>query len=902
MAAKQIKDDPDREKSPAASRGRWFRILRAIWAPFRFVFRALVDQTRSRSQRVAIALGGAAGMTSLGFGALLLYLLILVPFTPSKNQIREAATQRASVIVDSNGEQITRFDRAHRVWVGLDDISPSVVDALVATEDHRFYEHNGIDRRRLASSVVHTILGNTQGGSTITMQLARNLYPDEIGKAFGPNRKCKELVTARKIESVYSKDEIIELYLNTVPFLYGVRGIEMAAQTYFRKSADALDLNESATLIGMLKATSYYNPVRHPERSAQRRNVVVGQMLKRGAVDSSAAVAISKAPVRTRFTRPRRSGAKAPHFSDRVEREAATWARRNGYDLYADGLTIHASLDLSLQRLAETAVRRQGDALQRVANVEWSRRDARLYSTDIRNYAARDRSSAAFEYFWDTRTDLVDQFIRESAAYKSLIDEGADEPESLRRVRQDDGAMSAIRKTKTRLEAGFVAIDPRNGFVRAWVGSRDYVTAPFDHVASSRRQPGSTFKPVVYAAALESGYTPDDVVRNEAVEIRSAGADVWRLASARDATEFISLREGLAKSHNNVAAQLIQEVGPRKTAAMAERLGVRDSELNEVPSLALGTSPVSLLEMASVYATIAGEGLYNEPVFISAITEAGGRTIYEHEPNPQRVMSAESAIYLADMLRDVVDYGTGQRIRYQFGVRGDVGGKTGTTQNNMDGWFMTIHPHLTTGAWVGFDDPRVTFRTDFWGEGAHNALFIVGDVLRQAVASGQLNTRVRFADPPPPIEHLQFADRASNWVSSRFGRIAEAFRKNRDAPSRPQIRPDWIADESASRERRVPRNSAGNRVRTERRSDRPRAAPGISELTSRLKDYEQLKERIAEGLESLRDGDSADGLLDAYRRERESNPDLEALERELEVRIRRWIDAAERRIAESEDR
>jgi penicillin-binding protein 1A len=453
--------------------------------------------------------------------------------------------------------------------------------------------------------------------------------------------------------------------------------------------------------------------------------------------------------------------------------------------------------------------------------------------------------------------------------------------------------MAAIRKTKTRLEAGFVALDPINGYVRAWVGSRDYVTAPYDHVASSRRQPGSTFKPVVYAAALEAGFTPDMMVRNQAVEIQTSGADVWRLASASNAAEFVSLREGLAKSHNNVAAQLMQSVGARKTAAMAERLGVRQSRLDEVPSLALGTSPVSLLEMASVYATIAAEGIYNEPALITRIADATGDVKYEHSSHPQRAMSQESALYLTDMLRDVVDYGTGQRIRYQFGVQGDVGGKTGTTQNNMDGWFMSVHPQLTTGAWIGFDDPRITFRSDFWGEGAHNALFIVGDVLRQAVASGVVNTRVRFSNPPQPVVRDRFADRASTWVGRQFGRLAESMRGAGDQRSRPQIRPDWIAEQPERRGR------ASEASRRSRRSPDRR----ISELSYRLQEYEQLKQRIAEGLQTtLDDGRLDDRLLEAYRRERESNPDLQQLERELDGRIRRWIDEAERRISESDGR
>lgn len=870
MAVETHEAKPSHDRKGAR---RW--LLGPVAALIRFV----ADARRPLVVRALAVFGAGTGVCSLGFGLLLLYLLLLVPFTPGRTEILEAAHRRASVVVDAAGSEITRFDAAHRRWVDLEDVSPHVVAALVSTEDHRFFSHNGIDYRRLLSSVAYTLTGDLQGGSTITMQLSRNLYPDAIGNAFGPNRKCKELVTARKIESVYSKEEILELYLNTVPFLYGVRGIEMAAQTYFSKRARDLSVAESATLVGMLKATSWYNPVRHPERSRARRDVVIAQMLKHARVDSATAARASADPVKTRFSRPSRRGSRAPHFADRVERLATEWARRNNYDLYADGLTIETSLDLRLQGFAETAVRRQGDALQRVANVEWSTAQARLRSTDIRDYAAFDRQTEAFNYLWSGRQDLVLRFVRESAAFRTLIDGGMPADEAERAVRNDEAAMAAIRATKGRLEAGFVALDPRNGHVLAWVGSRDYVQAPFDHVAASRRQAGSTFKPVVYAAALEDGLAPDDLVPNDDIEFRVGRDDVWRLASSDNAPRYVTLREGLARSHNNVAAQLIDRVGVRKTAALARKLGVTDSNLDEVPSLALGTSPVSLLEMASVYATIAAEGVYTEPTLIVRIKSRTGEVLFEADPGTHQAISVESARYLTDMLRDVVGGGTGQRIRYQFGVPGDLGGKTGTTQNNMDGWFMLIHPHVVAGAWVGFDDPRVTFRTDFWGEGAHNALFVVGDVFRQASAHGALDRQARFTDPPAPQIRYPFTHRASNWFDRQFGRIADAFRSEDDAPAddsrrRARYRPEW--EERTGDTRREP----------DRRSD------------DRMQAYERLRQRIAEGLES---GDGlADRIIDAYRRERDSNPDLRELERELDVRVRRWLEEAEERLAELE--
>ena len=854
--------------------------------PFR---RAQPNGSRPAARRYAIAAAVTLAITTLGFGLFAAYLVVLIPFTPSKEDLIGLANQRASVVVDIHGDEIARFEHARRDWVDLKDVSPHVVDALVATEDHRFYRHNGVDLRRLVSAVVHTLFGDMQGGSTITMQLARNLYPESIGNAFGPNRKCKEIVTAKKIEAVFTKDEIIEIYLNTVPFLYNARGIELGARTYFSKSADELSLEESAVLVGMLKATTWYNPIRNPASSRERRNVVLAQMFKHSVIDEAAYRRAIGSKLVTRFKLPPRSGSRAPHFAERVERKASEWAGQHGYDLFTDGLTIHTALDLTVQEFAERAVRRQGDALQRVANVEWSTANARVRSTDIRDYAALDRSSHAFNHLWTSEPGLLDQFIRESAEFHHLVEAGTDRAEALAQVRANAGAMSAIKRTKTRLEAGFVAIDPRNGHVKAWVGSRDYVRAPYDHVASARRQPGSTFKPVVYAAALESGYSPDDLVPNQPVELRDGRSETWRLAAARDEPMYVSLREGLTASHNNVAAWLMQEIGTRKTVGMADRLGIRQSELDAVPSLALGTSPVTLLEMASVYATIAAEGVYHEPLLVTSIADSTGAVVAAYASEPLRVMSQNNAIALTDMLRDVVDRGTGQRIRHQFGIRADVGGKTGTTQNNVDGWFMMIHPHLASGAWVGFDDPRIRFRSDFWGQGAHNALFVVGDVYRQASANGALSQRARFADPPRRRGDLHFADGRSTWFGRQFDRIVGAFGHNAGQDERSAGR--RVAPDSRRADRSARDDRSGRSARTRGDGD---SRDRIAELADRLEEYERMKQRLEGIIENLREsGDLDDRILDAYNRERESNPEVRELERALETQVRRWLAEAE---------
>jgi penicillin-binding protein 1A len=348
---------------------------------------------------------------------------------------------------------------------------------------------------------------------------------------------------------------------------------------------------------------------------------------------------------------------------------------------------------------------------------------------------------------------------------------------------------------------------------------------------------------------------------------------------------YVSLREGLTASHNNVAAWLLQDVGSRKTVAMAERLGIRQSRLDAVPSLALGTSPVTLLEMASVYATIAAEGVYHEPLLVTSIVDSTGAVVAEYVSEPVRVLSQDDAVALTDMLRDVVDRGTGQRIRHQFGIRADVGGKTGTTQDNVDGWFMMIHPHLASGAWVGFDDPRIRFRSDFWGQGAHNALFVVGDVYRQASANGALSLRARFADPPRRRGDLYFADGRRSWFGRQFNRVAEAF-------GRGDGEEDDDSDETRLERRRASRDRHAEQTRRLRAEDAARRR--ATELADRAQSYARLKQQLAEIVENIEGaGDIGDQILEAYKRERESNPELRELEAELEIRVHRWLSEVE---------
>ena len=620
---------------------------------------------------------------------MLLYVLALVPFTPSIGDLRKAKSESPSVLLSADGVVLAEFKRINREWVPLDRISPNVVRALIAMEDRRFYDHHGIDFRRVAGAFVNTMKGNLQGGSTITQQLARNLYPEEIGRATNLNRKVKEAITALKIEAVYSKAEILETYLNTVPFLFNAFGIEMAARTYFDKSADKLDVLEAATLIGMLKGTSAYNPVLHPERALERRNLVLAQLAQQGHLKPAQLQALSRRPLRVDFERQAELPGIAPHVALYVRKWLSTWADAHDFDIHADGLVVNTTLDSRLQKAANQALTRQLAQLQALADG---------------------------------------------------------------RRRQDS--------ERPMLQAGFLAIDPRNGFVRAWVGSRDFAQEKFDHVSQARRQPGSTFKPFVYATAFLQGLGPMTTFIDEPVAIRIPGGGVWTPSDAGPPSgQPMTLRDGLVFSKNTITAQVIDRVGAPNVAQVARAMGIRQSKLDPVPSLALGTSPVTLREMVAAYGTIANGGYYVEPMLVSSVTDRNGKVLEQFPPmrEVEAALPRPQALTLVDVMRGVVDEGTGVAIRQRYGITADVAGKTGTTQENSDGWFILMHPQLVAGARVGFNDNRVTMGP--WGAGASSALPMVGDVFRQAQRNRWIDPAIEFDIPRPRPRERQERER-----------------------------------------------------------------------------------------------------------------------------------------------
>lgn len=728
----------------------------------------LIDPRVPRRRRAIHAARGLGVTAGAGAALLALYMLLLIPLTPGLETIRQVGIQHPATVLDVRGEVVTRFRRINREWVDLEQVSPYFLNALLTTEDRRFFDHFGIDLRRMFGAGLKTATGDLQGASTLTQQLARNLFPREIGRRITIDRKLREIVTALKIEAVYSKDEILESYINTVPFLFNAVGLETAAQTYFNTSAAELDMLESATLVGMLKGTFYYNPVRNPERAVERRNLVLDQMRVHGALTAEESARLAERPLEVRFEVQPIRASKAPHFTEHVRRWLVAWADRNGYNIHTDSLLVHTGLDLRMQQLAQSALMSETEALQAVADVEWARAPLRLHSTNARAYLNVRHRIDPFAHFWSSRDSLVAEYVRATSRYERLRAAGVEAEIAMDSLRSDAAFMDSLRTVKTRLEASFLAIEPRTGHIKAWVGSRDFEIEEYDHVALAQRQAGSTFKPFLYAAALERGYSPSAQFVDREVVVELSGGRVWRPSNSGKITgRRMTMREGLAQSVNTISAQLVERVGAENVADLARRAGIH-SELEEVPSIALGTSSVTLKEMVTAYATLAAGGIYREPVSVLRIEDRRGHVLYEAEPVRREVIDESVTEPLVDMMRGVIDEGTGRRIRFAYDIDTDVAGKTGTTQEGADGWFILMHPDLVAGSWVGFNDRRVTFRSDYWGQGAHTALPIVGHFYREALRDPALELERRPA-PPPRVRYVRVERRGvSGWFKDMF--------------------------------------------------------------------------------------------------------------------------------------
>jgi penicillin-binding protein 1A len=659
------------------------------------------------------------------------------PLRPAE-ALRPLPLPAASTVYAIDGPELGKFFAEERTPIRYEGIAPTLIDALIATEDIRFYQHRGIDFQSLWRVLIKTILLDNEqagGGSTLTMQLAKNLYPRRqylVGSLL--LNKLREMVMAQRLESVFTKREILTHYLNTVSFGENAFGIETASHRFFGCPASALQPAQAALLVGMLKAPTTYNPRRHPQAAQVRRNVALQQMQRYGYLSAQACDTLQQQPLELHYSHQNHHDGPAPYFLAHVRQQVMRWARTHPkpdgsyWDPYRDGLTITTSLHSGLQAHARAAVAEQMKRIQ--ANFERDWRGVNL----SRQFAT-----------------VIDRQIKRSAYYRQLRSQNRDSTtiDSLLRVPRRMSVFSwdgpqvmelsprdSVLYHELMMQAGFMALDPNSGQVRAWVGGIDHRSFQYDHVLA-RRQTGSVFKPLVYAAALSAGMTPCAYVPNERVVFQEY--DDWAPKNS-DGTyggEY-SLQGGLTQSVNVVAVNLLMQVGAERVVALARKLGVNE-DVPAVPSIALGSAEASLDEMLRVYAAFVNGGRAVSPTSILRIEDAQGHLLYDgmSQVRFEPVLAPETAALLTFMLRNVVNQGTARGLRTRFGLRNDIAGKPGTTQSQTDGWFIGATPDLLAGAWVGADRPQVHFRSMLRGQGAATALPIWGSFWQRVLADDE---------------------------------------------------------------------------------------------------------------------------------------------------------------------
>jgi penicillin-binding protein 1A len=627
----------------------------------------------------------------------------------------------ATEVYTTDGVLMGTYHIQNRQYLEPDQVTTPIRQALIATEDARFYRHRGIDFRSLGRVIFKTLLlGHEEsgGGSTLSQQLAKNLYPRrESGFLSMPVNKVREMIMATRIEKIYSKEEILLIYLSTVPFGENTFGIRSASLLYFSKEPRVLSTQEAAALVGMLKANQLYNPVKNPEKALERRNVVLAQMSRKGYLEKEIADSIQTLPLVTRYHPMPHDAGIAPYFREFLRGELDNWCRENRneagepYNLYTDGLKIYTTLDSRLQQYAEESVREHMARLQQIFEEQWQEGDL---------WSGITGEELLINYDGEYRREMVSEKTRPMEVFTW---QGPGEREF--------NTLDSIRHYLQFLQAGFLAMESGSGEIRAWVGGIDHHYFKYDHVRA-RRQVGSTFKPLVYLTALEQGISPCDYFPNDSVVYEEY--DNWAPRNAdREYGGFYSLKGGLVHSVNTVSVNLLMQVGIDSVLQLASRAGITTA-LPAVPSLALGTGNVSLMEMVGVYQAIANRGIGLKPAYLAGIEDRNGKVLFQRRKAEDgvQVCSPENAELMIEMLRGVANRGTASGLRSRYGITADVAGKTGTTQHYTDGWFIGFTPSLVAGAWVGGDLQNLRFKDMQHGQGAATAMPIWAGFMNRA--------------------------------------------------------------------------------------------------------------------------------------------------------------------------
>lgn len=722
---------------------------------------------------------------------LLLVLLVggvwLFAEIPSFAELEHPDNNLATQVISQDGVVLSTFHIENRTYVSYEEIAPCVVQAAVSTEDVRFYNHCGIDFRGLARVAVKTIVGRDSsqgGGSTITQQLAKTLYPREdmsgkssIAKAARMvTVKVKEWITALKLERNYTKNEIMAMYLNSIFFGSGAYGIKAAAETFFATDPASLTIEQAAMLVGAVNKPTRYNPALHPEQAIARRNLVISRMENAGYITEAQMFEAQAKPIELKYQVQDHNSGLAPYFRDMIRREMSAekprrssyryeeeyvadtvrwahdgfygWLNKNRkpdgsrYNLDCDGLRIYVTIDSRMQRYAEEAVAQQlGGNLQKLFDREMRSRRNPPYPNKMET---------------STYNTIMGQARKWSERYRSQKREGRDEKDILAQFSvktpmrlfawNDNGYVDtlmtpddSIKYCKSILRAGFMAIEPSTGHVKAYVGGPNYRYFKFDNVRQTKRQVGSTVKPFLYTLAMQEGMTPCDRVVNMP-QTFVVGDTTWTPRST-DRAEWIgktvTLKWGLTHSSNNISAYLMRQFGPSSMAKMMHKMGVK-SHLDEVYSLCVGPVDLSLCEMVSAFNTFPSKGVYTEPVFVTRIEDSDGNLLSEFSGRRTEAISERTAYLMVNLMEGVIDHGTGRRLRWGYNLKGQIAGKTGTTNDNSDGWFIGYTPKLTAGAWVGGEDRMVHFSELAQGSGSAMALPIWGIFMKKCLADPTL--------------------------------------------------------------------------------------------------------------------------------------------------------------------
>lgn len=703
----------------------------------------------------------------LYLGAVDINLLWLFGKSPGFSAIKEAVTSEASEIYSDDGVLIGKYFNENRTPVEYEDVNPAFWKALIDTEDERFYKHHGIDYTGLVGAVKDAVLHHdARGASTITQQLAKNMFRMRtnystglLGKLPGVRMlivKSKEWIIATKLEMTHSKKEILTMYANTVDFGSNAFGIKTAAKTYFNCSPKELTAEQAAVLVGMLKATTYYNPIANPKNSLRRRNIVLSNMVRHGDLTRAEYDSISQIDIELKYSVESNYDGTALYFREAVADELRKWCNDNDYDLYTSGLKIYTTIDSRMQKYAEEAAIKQMKQVQRNFNNHWGNQ----------------------EPWQDERHNVIPGFIegiaKRQPVYKYLLARFPNNPDSIEyylnrphkvklfdyeqgTIEREMSTMDSIRYMVHFMHCSFVAMEPQTGAVKAWVGDIDFKSWKYDKV-TAMRQPGSTFKLFVYTEAMNQGLTPCDKRRDEYFSMKvfdkAQNKEVtWAPTNANGyfTGDSIPLKAAFARSINSVAVRLGQEMGITRIAETAHKMGI-ESPLDETPALALGSSDINLLELANAYSTVANDGKYVKRVLVTRIVDRNGKEVYKAPLNEEQVIPYKSAFLMQQMLMGGTREpgGTSMSLNGYVGNFRDTdwGGKTGTSNNHSDAWFMGVSPKLVVGAWVGGEYRCIHFRTGALGQGSRTALPICGYFLQSVLGDPAFaKYRTKFGKP-----------------------------------------------------------------------------------------------------------------------------------------------------------